>query len=113
MSTDRRKRSSVGHWNASVLSSPFVRASKPTGWRSLTWRGIDPTVRVFTIDTGRLPQETYALLDQVREKYDMSIEVYFPDATQVEAWCAVMASTYSTATLSYGCSVAKPVKYCR
>ena len=50
----------------------------------MAWR-IDPTVRVFTIDTGRLPQETYALLDQVREKYDMSIEVYFPDATQVES----------------------------
>lgn len=50
----------------------------------MAWR-IDPTVRVFTIDTGRLPQETYVLLDQVREKYDMSIEVYFPDATQVES----------------------------
>ncbi len=50
----------------------------------MAWR-IDPQVRVFTIDTGRLPQETYALLDQVREKYDMSIEVYFPDATQVES----------------------------
>jgi thioredoxin-dependent adenylylsulfate APS reductase len=50
----------------------------------MAWR-IDPQVRVFTIDTGRLPQETYALLDQVREKYDMSIEVYLPDATQVES----------------------------
>jgi len=50
----------------------------------MAWR-IDPKVRVFTIDTGRLPQETYALLDQVREKYNIEIEVYFPDATQVES----------------------------
>lgn len=50
----------------------------------MAWR-IDPTVRVFTIDTGRLPQETYVLLDQVREKYNIEIEVYFPDATQVES----------------------------
>jgi thioredoxin-dependent adenylylsulfate APS reductase len=50
----------------------------------MAWR-IDPKVRVFTIDTGRLPQETYALLDQVREKYNLEIEVYFPDATQVES----------------------------
>ncbi len=50
----------------------------------MAWR-IDPQVRVFTIDTGRLPQETYALLDQVREKYNIEIEVYFPDATQVES----------------------------
>lgn len=50
----------------------------------MAWR-IDPKVRVFTIDTGRLPQDTYALLDQVRAKYNIEIEVYFPDATQVES----------------------------
>ena len=50
----------------------------------MAWR-INPHVRVFTIDTGRLPQETYTLLDQVRAKYNIEIEVYFPDATQVES----------------------------
>jgi thioredoxin-dependent adenylylsulfate APS reductase len=50
----------------------------------MAWR-IDPTVRVFTIDTGRLPQETYELLDRVREQYGIEIEVYFPDTTQVES----------------------------
>jgi thioredoxin-dependent adenylylsulfate APS reductase len=50
----------------------------------MAWR-IDPKVRVFTIDTGRLPQETYELLDRVREQYSLEIEVYFPDATQVES----------------------------
>ena len=49
----------------------------------MAWR-IDPTVRVFTIDTGRMPQETYELLDQVRERYQLEVEVYFPEATQVE-----------------------------
>src|SRR6185369_2528522 len=50
----------------------------------MSWR-INPHVRVFTIDTGRLPQETYTLLDQVRAKYNIEIEVYFTDATQVES----------------------------
>jgi len=50
----------------------------------MAWR-INPQVRVFTIDTGRLPQETYELLDRVREQYGIDIEVYFPDATQVES----------------------------
>jgi thioredoxin-dependent adenylylsulfate APS reductase len=50
----------------------------------MAWR-INPKVRVFTIDTGRLPQETYALLDRVREQYSIDIEVYFPDATQIES----------------------------
>ncbi|MBM3944316.1 MAG: phosphoadenylyl-sulfate reductase [SAR202 cluster bacterium] len=40
---------------------------------------VDPSARVFTIDTGRLPQETYDLIDRARERYDMPIEVYSPD----------------------------------
>ena len=46
---------------------------------------VDPQARIVTLDTGRLPQETYALLDRVREQYNLEIEVYFPDATQVES----------------------------
>jgi phosphoadenosine phosphosulfate reductase len=35
--------------------------------------------RVFTLDTGRLHPETYALFDQVRERYNVDIETCFPD----------------------------------
>lgn len=42
-------------------------------------------VRVFTLDTGRLPQETYTLIDEVRSRYGIDVEVQFPDARQVEA----------------------------
>lgn len=45
---------------------------------------IDPTSRVFVIDTGRLPQETYDLLDRVRDRYDKEIEVIFPRSEDVE-----------------------------
>ena len=48
-------------------------------------RRIDPKVRVFTVDTGRLPQETYDLMERVRERYQVEIEVFFPDPLQVEA----------------------------
>ena len=41
--------------------------------------------RIFTIDTGRLHQETYNLMDRVRERYDAEVEVFFPRADQVEA----------------------------
>src|SRR5215470_15926195 len=50
----------------------------------MAWR-INPDARVFTIDTGRLPQETYELIDQVREKYGIALEVHVPDTRQVEA----------------------------
>ena len=45
---------------------------------------IDPEVRVITIDTGRLPQETYDLIDKVRSYYELSIDVYFPDTSELE-----------------------------
>ena len=45
---------------------------------------INPKFRFFTLDTGRLPQETYDIMDLVRKKYNISIEVLFPDAKEVE-----------------------------
>jgi phosphoadenosine phosphosulfate reductase len=44
-----------------------------------------PQVRIFTLDTGRLPEETYELMDRVRERYGVTIETYFPDRERVEA----------------------------
>jgi thioredoxin-dependent adenylylsulfate APS reductase len=35
--------------------------------------------RVFTIDTGRLPQETYNLIDAVRDRYGVEVDVHHPD----------------------------------
>jgi len=46
---------------------------------------IDERSRVFVIDTGRLPQATYDLIDRVRERYDKQIEVVFPRAQDVES----------------------------
>jgi thioredoxin-dependent adenylylsulfate APS reductase len=50
----------------------------------MAWR-VDPEVRVFTVDTGRLPQETYDLMERVRERYGIEVEVFFPDPGHVEA----------------------------
>ena len=45
----------------------------------------DKTIRVFTLDTGRLNEETYELIDRVRARYKIAIESYFPDPRKVEA----------------------------
>jgi len=45
---------------------------------------INPRFRVFTLDTGRLPEETYQLIDEVRQRYPVVIEYYFPDKEAVE-----------------------------
>jgi phosphoadenosine phosphosulfate reductase len=49
----------------------------------LAWR-VHRDVRVFTVDTGRLPQETYDLMDEVRSRYGIVVEVIFPDPRDVE-----------------------------
>lgn len=43
-----------------------------------------PSMRIFTIDTGRLPEETYDLLEQTHTRYGLSIEVLFPDPADIE-----------------------------
>ena len=45
-------------------------------------RGAD--FRLFTLDTGRLNQETYDCMDAIRDRYGVQIEVFFPEATGVE-----------------------------
>jgi len=44
-----------------------------------------PRLGVFTLDTGRLPPETYDAMEQVRRRYGIRIETYFPDRAAVEA----------------------------
>src|SRR3989338_2926730 len=45
---------------------------------------VKPQIRVFTLDTGRLNEETYELMERARQKYNIKIRSYFPDAEKVE-----------------------------
>jgi len=49
----------------------------------------DLPIKIFTIDTGRLFNETYELLDRTTARYKKNIQVYFPDATDVEEFVNV------------------------
>jgi len=44
----------------------------------LAWRTQLP-FRVFTLDTGRLPEETISMLETVRQRYGIDVEVVTPD----------------------------------
>ena len=41
-------------------------------------------IEVFTLDTGRVFQETYELMDKTRAKFKKDIKVCFPDANDIE-----------------------------
>ena len=43
-------------------------------------------IAVFSLDTGRLPAETYSLIGEVERRYGSKLEIYFPDACAVETF---------------------------
>ncbi len=45
---------------------------------------IKKEVVIFTLDTGRLPEETYEVMDRIRQRYGVRITSYFPDKAAVE-----------------------------
>lgn len=45
---------------------------------------IRPDVKVFSLDTGRLHAETYRFIEQVREHYNIEIDVLSPDSLAVQ-----------------------------
>jgi len=46
---------------------------------------LDTKIRIFTLDTGRLPEESYELLDRTQQRYPkLSIEIHFPRPELVE-----------------------------
>ncbi len=46
-----------------------------------------PRVSIFTLDTGRIFQETYNLIEKTNRRYGIQIEMLFPDYREVEHIC--------------------------
>ncbi len=46
---------------------------------------IDRSARIIALDTGRLHAETHAVMDAIRERYGVAIQVLFPKSEAVEA----------------------------
>ena len=44
----------------------------------------NPEARILTLDTGRVFQETYDVMQETMKKYGMRYEIYFPDYKEVE-----------------------------
>lgn len=45
-----------------------------------------PEIEIFTLDTGRLPKETYEVMQEAKAHYNREVKVYFPDAADVESY---------------------------
>jgi thioredoxin-dependent adenylylsulfate APS reductase len=51
-------------------------------------RQVDPGAKVLTLDTGRLPEETYEVIEAVRSGLGLEVEVVAPDPADVAAMVA-------------------------
>jgi phosphoadenosine phosphosulfate reductase len=69
-------------------------------------------VKIFTIDTGRLFNETYELLDRTIARYKKPVHVYFPEAGDVEEFVLNngVNSFYESVENRKGCCHIRKVK---
>jgi thioredoxin-dependent adenylylsulfate APS reductase len=49
---------------------------------------IRPDFRILTLDTRRLPRETHEMIDRVRSRYGVEVEVITPEGAEVESMVA-------------------------
>ena len=72
----------IGEFDDLALSAAFQ--ADDVALIDMAYR-IDPSIRVFTVDTGRLPQETHDLIAALHERYPgLELDVLQPDPGQVE-----------------------------
>lgn len=45
-----------------------------------------PGIEIFSLDTGRLPEETLKLLASIEQRYNFKVKVYYPDTAALEAY---------------------------
>ena len=69
-------------------------------------------VEIFSIDTGRLPPETYNLIQKTEEKYQFTIKLYFPNQEKVETYVNTngINAFYSSLDLRKACCAIRKVE---
>ena len=69
-------------------------------------------VEIFSIDTGRLPSETYNLIQKVEDKYQFKIKLYFPNQEKVENYVNIngINAFYNSLDLRKSCCAIRKVE---
>src|SRR5918911_1524938 len=64
-----------------ALSSSF--GAEDVAIIDMMWR-LNQSARIVTLDTLRFHTETYDVVDRIRERYGLPIEIFYPDLTAVD-----------------------------
>ncbi len=69
-------------------------------------------IEIFSLDTGRLPLETYDLIATVNQKFGLKLKIYFPQAEEVESFVRNhgINGFYDSVTLRKACCHARKVE---
>ena len=75
-------------------------------------RGEKLDIEIFSLDTGRLPLETYDLIAKVKEHYGLAIKLYYPRHDLVEAYTRGngINAFYESVELRKGCCHVRKVE---
>ena len=70
------------------------------------------SIDIFSLDTGRLPRETYDLMQEVPERYGVALKVYFPDSSAVERYVGTHGANgfYASVESRKACCFARKVE---
>lgn len=69
-------------------------------------------IEIFSLDTGRLPPETYDLMAAANTKYSLKLKIYFPQPEEVESYVRNhgINAFYDSVTLRKACCHARKVE---
>jgi len=69
-------------------------------------------IEIFSLDTGRLPLETYELIAEVKRHYGLALRLYYPRHDLVEAYTHAngINAFYESVELRKGCCFARKVE---
>jgi phosphoadenosine phosphosulfate reductase len=70
------------------------------------------SIEIFSLDTGRLPLETYDLMAAVQKHYKLKLKIYFPQSEEVESFVRNhgINAFYESVTLRKACCYARKVE---
>src|SRR3989304_1257151 len=71
-----------------------------------------PGIEIFTLDTGRLPEETHKLMREVVDRYRVRLRIYYPDTRSVERYVSEHGpnSFYQSVELRKACCEVRKVE---
>jgi len=92
MSIDQRTEQAGARLSDAIAQHPAAAFASSFGAEDMVildlLHRLDLDVEVFTLDTGRLHEETHALIARARQRYERPIRVLVPDAAELEAYVA-------------------------